>query len=434
MQQVKPNIYQQKLGEKTTLFMIPQKSSETITLRYIFDRGSVHDPQDKQGLTNLVQRLSQKKTKNYDSQYQLMRALEEKGAIVNTGTSKETHGFKLHLTDEKILPDALRIFNEIVYQPRFNKELLKKEVELIKQDWAQLKDNPRDWVSVVTIAKLWEDSPYGVPSLGKMSHLENITAEDLKTHHTAMRQNAHLYIGLAGNLNPKGYEAGDLTKLFLKATTRNTKTLNPKGSESVALPKPSEEAQFAVEQRDIQQNNLWIAFPTVGQEHNDYYQIELLSWVLGKGFLSRFFDTIRTQNSLAYYFYSNYNALRSLGVFYLLGGVPANSLEKVFAESWRQVEDVQTGGLQNWELERGFNYYTGNLARSLEKSDNLLSFVLGHYMSRGEILTFDEYKEKLSQITLEDLQEMTKTIVQPENATVGLVGPATSQLVKKAWG
>lgn len=434
MQEIKAGIYQHNLNEATTIFVVPNDQAETITLRYIFDRGSVDDPVGNIGITNLVQRLSQKKTASHNSHYQLMRALEEQGVSLGAATHKETHGFKIGLTEEEALPKALEIFNEVVWQPRFDEELLEKEKDLIRQDWAQIKDNPRDWVSIITVKKLWQGSPYAYPPLGDIDAIDKTTIEDLTDHHQRIRQKSNLYIGVAGKLRPDKIE--DTFKVFSAPSQRagesgkDVKYLQGAGH---ALPKPFDGVRFAVEQREIQQANLWIAFPTIGITNDKYYSTDLLSWVTGKGFLSRLFNTIRTQNSLAYYYYGNYQPLKDIGAFVIFGGVPADKLEKVFAETWKQVQDVQSGGLKDWERQRGFNYYTSNKARSLEQSDKLLSFVLSQYLNRGEILTFEEWKERLSYVNLDDLKEAACEILQPQKATVGVVGPVTESDTRTAW-
>jgi len=312
----------------------------------------------------------------------------------------------------------------MIFKPSFSQKLLEKEKDLLQQDWAQLKDTPDEWVPVISLEKLWPTSSYGQTSYGNLDMIAKLTLGDLRQYHQKLRRESQLYIGVAGKITIE-----EVLNLF---TDRFSETSFQPGS-ATAEPIPTAETAFAVDTRKIQQANLWISFPAMSQKHPLYWAQKLFTYSLGIGSTSRLYDTIRTKHSLAYYYRNGYLSYRNAGAYYIYGGIPPHSLEKVFTETWKIIHAIQEKGFTKSEIRRGFNYVSGLVGRNLDQTDDRLSFYLGQLLSTGEVLTFNEWKSRLQQITMSQLIEVAQQVLRPKHASVGLVGPLGKEAIKAAW-
>lgn len=426
--QQKENIYLDLETFGYPVIIVHDQYSQVVNVQIQYKLGAIHEPAHLHGITNLVMRLSEKRTKSFASDDALMQAVETVGAKLWSASHSEQHWVVLQMSNSQHMAQGLKLLKEVVWQPLFTDELLKRERAILQQDIMHMQDDPSNWAATLGLSKMWPGSLMGKPVIGTAESIERITVDDLKEHHQKMRR-VPVVIGLSGPITPKEFIAQLASANIIPAKG----AIDAVGTVGDTIFNSTVGPVWAVEDRHIEQLNLRMYFPAPSLVEADYMAQSLFTYAFGVGFLSRLNDAIRNKRSLAYYYGNSYSNSPRVGIYSIRGGVAADKLTDVFKATWEEVHDVQQNGLSSDEIERGFNFVTGYFSRNIELSDEYLGFVLKQYDRSGTIVTFDEWKGLLKEVDHEDIKRVAQAVLQPERVIVGVVGPVTLAQVQKAW-
>lgn len=419
-----PGVQHTLINDTVEVFLLPRPNDEIITFRCMFDWGIVDDPRTTIGITALLHRLNQRKTKDFASQYDLMAKLEGLGGLYDSNVSKEGHSFSLQFTDITVFPKILELLTQIIYYPEFTQELINQEVHLMKQEYLQTKSTPQAWVQMQALPILFPKSAYGFSSsFGDLSALESISVDDLVDHQATLRSQTKLVVGVSGNFE---------VDAVLKTLSTFDVFTSVDAFRTRVKPETNQATRVVVDERAIEQLNLFISYPTVGQLDELYWAQKLFDYIIGKGLLSRMYS-IRTEHSLAYYFGSSYQSYQNMGILSLVGGVPADNFERVLHVVREQLRDVAENGFTSQERKRGMNYVCGSYARELEVGSTELAFTYGTYAAYGKAFSFDEWKQRLSSVTDDALKEVAERLYRSNDVVISAVGPIEQEKVEEMW-
>ena len=146
---------------------------------------------------------------------------------------------------------------------------------------------------------IYDDHPYGHHNIGKISSLEKLTLEDLKTFYSSNYTRANLVIGLAGGFPPN----------FPDELRKDFEVLPTGGPERIKLPTPKLHAGLHIEivQRDTRSTAFSLGFPIgVKRGDPDYPALALVASYFGqhRSSNSHLYQRLREARGLNYGDYS----------------------------------------------------------------------------------------------------------------------------------
>ena len=198
----------------TTLIAAPAKlpsvllpgTSSLVTFRILFTTGSAFDPAGKEGLASLTASMLAEGGTRSLSYDQIVQAMYPMAASVSAQVDKEMTVFT-GTTHIENLDRYYALFKDMLLDPGFRAEdftrLREDAINFLKVSLRESNDEELGKEHLYNV--IYAGHPYGHHNTGRISSLEKLTIEDVRsfyrTHYTA----ANGVIGLAGGY-PKGFE------------------------------------------------------------------------------------------------------------------------------------------------------------------------------------------------------------------------------------
>ena len=272
---------------------------------------------------------------------------------------------------EKLLEPAAELVGELICDPvtergRFVSAYFESEkTNLIDAIRSQINDK-RDYAAARLLREMCAGEPYGVSRLGDEKSAEKLQMKKLYAQYGELISTARLeliYIGSAGLERVRQA----LASAFATLPRDGIREITP------GLPHPARaEVRTVTEEMDVTQGKLGMGF-SCGSD--DYAAMLLGNAIFGGSSNSKLFLNVREKLSLCYYTSSLYHRQKRL--ITVSSGIEFADYQKACDEILRQLEAVQKGDLEDWELDGARSTLLNAYASMGDSQGKLENFYLG---------------------------------------------------------
>jgi zinc protease len=172
------------------------------------------------------------------------------------------------------------------------------------------------------------------------------------------------------------------------------------------------------------QSDIVLGWPGLARRDPDFMKARLTNTLLGVfGMMGRLGDTIRDEEGLAYYVYSQLEAGLTAGPWVTIAGVNPANVERAIDGILRQVRRLREEKVPEDELADSQSFLTGSMPIRLETNEGIANMILT--MERYD-LGFDylaRYDGLVNAVTVQDVQDMARKYLDPETYAVAIAGP-----------
>ncbi len=253
--------------------------------------GSISEPAAKTGLVDVYGQVWRTGGTSKHSGDQLDDYLEARAAKVETGGGGQSTTISFNCLKDK-LDEVFPIFLEVLRDPTFRQDKIELAKRQIDTGIARRNDDMDEIVSRESMRLAYgRDNPYA--RIPEYSTVAAITRDDLVKWHQAYVHPNNIIVGIYGDFDPAAMER----RLRQAFESWPKAPVPPQPQIAFHDPKP---AIYFVEKPDVNQSEIQMV--TLGIERNnpDYFAVTVMNEVLGGGFSSRLFKSIRTEKGLAY--------------------------------------------------------------------------------------------------------------------------------------
>jgi zinc protease len=184
---------------------------------------------------------------------------------------------------------------------------------------------------------------------------------------------------------------------------------------------------------DIGQTQVAIGWRTPGTLDPATPALDILATVLGGGRASRLYRAVREQklaSSVSAYDYTP----TSLGVFVIHAETPPDRATEAAQAIWAQLRSVRDDGVTAAELLRAKRLYESRWVRRLEDMEGQANYI-AEWEALGDWRKGDEYLARALAVTPEELTQLARRYLDPDQAGVVVYRPAgTDQVACDAAG
>jgi predicted Zn-dependent peptidase len=328
----------------------------------------------------------------------------------------ETAGSASLNTLRDTLDDSLKVFVEMLREPRFQEDRLKLAKEQALQAMKKRNDDSED------IERLeWNVLLYGEKHFTNrfttQASIEAITRQDLLDFHRKYFHPANMVAAVSGSFT----RAAMIQKLEAAfAGWPGTRPAVPAIPAEVATAQPG---IYRI-QKDVPQGRVTVGLPAVKRDDPDVYALEVMNEILGgSGFTSRITRTVRSNEGLAY---SAGSALR-FGIYY------PGSFRAVFQSKSRsvpyatflvleEVRKIREGLVTDEELDT----IKKNLVETFpstfaSKAQTVAIFAADEYTGRAPDY-WQTYRDRIRAVTAADVQRVARRHLTPDKMVILVVG------------
>ena len=375
--------------------------------------GGRFEPENVCGVSHFIEHMLFKGTKRRSAR-QISQDVEGIGGYLNAFTSEENTCFYTKAGGER-LEHLWNVLADMFLNSTFDPVELEKERNVIKEEYSMYLDQPHHHVQELLNETLWPDQPLGRPLTGTPESLNSLTREQMIDYLRRNYVTRSTLITAAGNISHK-----ELNELVDKVARKFPNAAPP-------IFKPVTVDQNAPKLRlftkETEQTQIALGIRTCSRHDERRYALRLLNVMLGENMSSRLFQTIREDNGLAYSIFSSLGFFDDVGILNISAGLDTDKLEKTLKLIMTELAVFTTNLPGTGELRRARDYVFGQLDLSLENTENQMTWLGEQFLGYGKIVSPEEVKKNLSEITPSEIRCIAREFFRPERISLALVSP-----------
>lgn len=319
----------------------------------------------------------------------------------------------------KFSGDLLGIMSDVLYNPSFPAEELEK---LKKQNISGIQTAKNDANSIAnninSAVMFGNKHPYG--EINSEKTFESITWDKCKEYYKAYFRPNAAYLIIVGDITLK--EAQSQAKQYFGKWEKGVVPAH-----SYTFPEMNKSPRVVIGNRDgAVQSAIMVSYPLEFKPGNpDAIKASVMNSILGGGSLSsRINANLREKNAYTYGGYSSLNTDKLVGSFSASAEVKGEATDSAMVELLFEIKRMISETVDTKMLDQVKSRMNGSFARSLENPSTIAGFALNIEKYKLPKDYYATYLEKLSKVSVADVQELAKKYLKPENANIIAVGNA----------
>ena len=378
-------------------------------------RGSRHETPELNGICHFIEHAVFKGTRHRTAR-DIAVETDRLGGHLDAYTTHEMTGFTTKVADTA-LSQAMELLADLVSNPRFEQEDLEREQKVILEEMKMVEDTPDELLGELFNAAYFPNQPLGRPIEGTRETVPTFDHKTTVAFHAREFSYSNLVVAAAGNV--------DHNRLLELVGRSFNGCESGAGARPHTLDtgRPRAAAPILIEQKnELEQAHLVLATPWPSALNDDRYAASLLGSVIGGGTSSRLWQKIREERGLAYSVGAAGSAFSDVGVFNVYAGTSPDQLDEVLELSLKELREVVRNSVTEEELRIAKEQAISSILLGLESSSARASTLARQEVIHGRRISPDEVIEKLSTITVEELQEVARTYFKSETIALGALG------------
>jgi zinc protease len=381
--------------------------------------GSTTEPPLFAGISHVLEHMAFKGTKKRGVG-EIAREVESLGGEINAYTTFDHTVYHITISS-RYVDRALEILADTLAHSVFDPFELKKEVEVVMEEYRMNQDSPGRVVSKNLFSGFFKKHPYGRPVIGYPETLSRITREAVVSYFQEYYVPNNMALVVVGDVRADAVRPmveKHMAQLKPKTAPPFTQHVEPeRGSIKVIVKK-----------MDTKRAYLDMAFPGVSLTDPDVYSYDLLSMVLGQGETSRLYSRVKDELSLVDSIYTYSFTPKDPGLMLIGATLEPENVKDAIEATLGEIYNAVAFGVSGSELERARKNTIADFVYSLE-SQSSLARLLGFYETvLGNPFFQKKYADMVRRVTREDVHEVTRKCFKEDNFVLSLVLPQDSDV------
>lgn len=399
------------IDEKT--LWIADHTRPLVTVASVLPLSLLHDPLGKEGLTYLTCQMLTRGAGGL-TRAQLHEELDVLGAQLHVSASRNGMTVSGDVLSRNL--DAYQeLVGKVLTRPHFDREEFEKLKRQTLAELEQVRDHDDALGSRFFVRELFNDHPYGRPSMGTEASLAQIELEDVRAwYERAVGGETVVHAG-----------CGDLSAARMQEFVSETVgRLGPAQLSRPEIPEPSlvdGRPVTLVDKPGRSQTQVFIGQPTIPATHPEYIPLMVGNTVFGGTFTARLSHEIREKRGWSYGVSSSVAADRQIGTmtmrFYPANEqtVPAIRLADAMYQSF------VSAGVTLVETEAAKRYLTQSHPLSIETPERELHQRLSLRLLGRDDDWLDGFSERIAAVTPEAIGNALRRHLDPDRMLTTVV-------------
>jgi predicted Zn-dependent peptidase len=384
---------------------------ESASLGVWIGAGSRDEQADEHGISHLLEHMAFKGTTKRTAR-QIAETIEAVGGDLNAATSVESTGYFARILKADV-PLALDVLSDILADPSFDPEELRREQNVITQEIGATEDAPDDLVFDRLQEMAFPNQPIGRSILGTPETVRSFSSKSLRTYLGRNYRAPNMLVAAAGAVDHKQIVA-EAEKRFVSFTGPDAP--------------PHEPARFGggtrVETRDLEQVHIALALEGVPVRDASLHSLQVFTSVLGGGMSSRLFQEVREIRGLCYTIQAFHMPYSDTGMFGLYAGTDETDAPELMRVVIDQIANA-TETLNESEIARAKAQMKAGLLMALESSEARLGQIARQMLAYGRPVALDEIVAKVEAVTVESARAAGRALIRRGRPAIAALGPGS---------
>ena len=309
------------------------------------------------------------------------------------------------------MPLAIDVLSDILSEPAFDPEELRREQNVIVQEIGAVQDAPDDLVFDRLQETAFPNQAVGRSILGTPESVRSFNSARIRAYLARNYRAPDMLVAAAGAIEHKA--------IVEEAEARFASFAGP------AAPAP-EPAQFRggtrVESRDLEQVHIALALQGLPVRDEALYSLQVFTSVLGGGMSSRLFQEVREQRGLCYSIHAFHMPYADTGWFGLYAGTDETDAPELMRVVIDQIANA-TETINEAEVARAKAQMKAGLLMALESSEARLGQIARQMLAYGRPIPLDEIVTKVDAVTVESARAAGRALIGRSRPAIAALGP-----------
>ena len=399
------------LSNGLKLIMIPYGAIPKATINISVKTGNIHEQENEVWLPDLLGDLMQEGSE-INTAEQIANKMASMGGNLNLSVTPHITSLNTSVLSS-FAAEAITVLGDVLIHPKWPESELERLKNNRKRNLSVSLSRPQAQASKSFFASVYPDHPYGrfYPT---EEQIDNYTVDDIKQFYTNNFGAKRTTVYIVGKFNSqKVIEAVE--------NTFENWVEGPEESYPAATPLTENKVKI-IDRPGAPQSTIYYGLPVADASSNDYIALNITNSLLGGSFGSRITSNIREDKGYTYSPRSTTTDNYKSSIWYETADVTTEftgaSLEEINKEIYR----LQNEAPSKEELDGIKNYESGIYVLQNSTPAGIigqLNFLDIHELN--ESFLTNKVKNIMS-VTPEQVQEMTKKYIKPENMTLIVVG------------
>lgn len=395
-----------------TLLHVERHTLPIVSVTLLVKASPLNEPPDRAGLANLTAELITEGTKKRKST-DISEEIEFIGASLGASVDNDYTVVALSVL-RKDLSMGFEIFSDVLLNPTFPEEEIRRNRELIKGSLRQSEEDPSFVATKAFKKAVFGNLPYGRLVMGDIVTLDNITREEIVSFHRQYYRPNNSVLAVVGDVT--GAELNDLVGRFLADWRPSEVPARP------LLHKAGEAKKTILIDRDLTQANIILGHSGISRDNPDYYAVSVMNYILGGGgFSSRLMQKVRDELGLAYDIRSYFSANKEAGLFEVGVQTKNSSANTVISEILKETKRMRSEYVTDQELDDAKAYLTGSFPRRLDTNRKIADFLVAVEFYGLGLDYVEKYPGYIRAVTREDVLRVAKRYLDTQQYTLVVV-------------
>lgn len=407
-------ITEYQLPNGLKVLLLPDDSLDTVTVNIVYLVGSRDEGYGEAGMAHLLEHLLFKGTERHPD---IKNEFTKRGARWNGTTSYDrTNYYEVLTASADNLDWAIALEADRMINSRIAKTDLDSEMTVVRNEFEAGENSPFSVLSerMASTAFVWHN--YGRAIIGSRSDIENVPIERLQDFYRHYYQPDNAVLVVAGKFD-EAAALNSISKHFgviphPKRQLRRTYTLEPTqdGERKVTLRRVGD-TQIAATLYHIPAGS-----------HSEYAAIDLLVSIIKQVPGGRLHKSL-VESKLATAVFGFDRQLREAGfVFFGANLLPDMSLDDASQTLMNTLESLAEHPITAEELERARTRLLNKIEQLLTNTRNLATTIT-EFIAMGDWRLLFLHRDRIKQVTLEEVHRVANTYFKSSNRTLGLFIP-----------
>lgn len=366
---------------------------------------------DAKGYVNFAGQLMREGTVNRSKQ-EIDEGVDFIGANLSTYS---TGMFASSLTRHK--GDLLELMSDVLLNPTFPEDELQSRIVQARSGLQTIKTDGGAIANNLATSQIYgPDHPYG--EIVTEETLDNVTVDLLKDYYNTYFRPNVAYMVIVGDI-----DLAESREIMNKYFSQWERAEVPQQTYPTPMPPQGKRVAFA-ERVGASQSVVIIGHPLeLTPGHPDAIKADVMNSILGGGvFSGRLMQNLREDKGYTYGARSSIVTNPVVGRFQARTEVRNSVTDSTVVEILYEMNRLIQEPVDENILQLVKNYMNGSFARSLENPRTIANFALNIKRYNLPEDYYATYLEKLSAVTVEEVQQMAAKYLKPENVIIAVSG------------
>jgi predicted Zn-dependent peptidase len=384
---------------------------ESASLGIWIGSGGRDEAPDEHGVSHLLEHMAFKGTKRRNAR-QIAEEIEAVGGDLNAATSAESTAYYARVLKPDV-PLALDVLSDILSNPTFDAEELRREQNVIVQEIGATEDAPDDLVFDRLQETAFPKQPVGRSILGTPESVRSFNPARLRAYLTRNYRAPDMIVAAAGAIEHSAIVA-EVEKRFASFA-----------GPAAPVPQPAHfRGGTRVETRDLEQVHIALALQGVPVRDEQLYSLQVFTSVLGGGMSSRLFQEVRENRGLCYTINAFHMPYSDTGLFALYAGTDEADAPELMRVVIDQIGNT-TESLNDTEVARAKVQLKAGLLMALESSEARIGQLGRQMLAYGRPIPLDEIVAKVDAVTVDSARAAGRMLIRRSPPAIAALGPGT---------